>query len=165
MLYRSPGRGAVPGYAVVRQERDIDLAQGRNAVRFADVAALIDPTTVVFESLTDAQGHDGARAELPVRSGQHRQTAAEVISIGRSRSSRFARQRTETFNGTLLSTQGGIVLRRDDGTVQIVPHNAGVQPARAARRTDHASDAGVGRRRRNASAVHTHPGLISDAGA
>ncbi|MGZ9058648.1 MAG: hypothetical protein ACXW14_05320, partial [Burkholderiaceae bacterium] len=49
--YRSPGRGAVPGYAVVRQERDLDLTKGRNAVRFTDVAALIDPTTVAFESM------------------------------------------------------------------------------------------------------------------
>ncbi len=36
-------------------------------------------------------------------------------------------QSTESFNGTLLSTQGGIVLRRDDGTVQVLPHNAGVR--------------------------------------
>ena len=43
-LYRQPGRGTVPGYAVVRQERDLDFAKGRNAVRFTDVAALIDPT-------------------------------------------------------------------------------------------------------------------------
>lgn len=46
--YRIPGRGAVPGYAMVRQERDLDLTRGRNAVRFTEVAALIDPTTVAF---------------------------------------------------------------------------------------------------------------------
>ena len=40
----------------MRQERDIDLAKGRNEVRFSDVAALIDPTTVSFESLTDPKG-------------------------------------------------------------------------------------------------------------
>ena len=49
-LYRSGGRGqAVPGYAVVRQQRQINLSRGRNTVRFADVAAFIDPTTVMFE--------------------------------------------------------------------------------------------------------------------
>jgi len=31
-------------------------AKARNAVRFTDVAALIDPTTVVFESITDGKG-------------------------------------------------------------------------------------------------------------
>ena len=56
-FYRNGGRGqGIPGYAVVRQERDSNLARGRNMVRFADVAALIDPTTVVFESLTDGKG-------------------------------------------------------------------------------------------------------------
>ena len=84
--YRSPARGAVPGYAVVRQERDLDLMKGRNAVRFTDVAALIDPTTVAFESMTDAR-HNGIGAKLPVRPRQHRQAAAEVHrSSDRSRS-------------------------------------------------------------------------------
>jgi hypothetical protein len=55
-VYRNAGRGVVPGYAVVRQERSLDIARGRSSVRFADVAALIDPTTVVFESLTDPRG-------------------------------------------------------------------------------------------------------------
>jgi hypothetical protein len=43
---------ALPGYAVVREVRKIDLVAGDNAVRFADVAAGIDPTTVRFRSLT-----------------------------------------------------------------------------------------------------------------
>ena len=56
-LYRDGGRGqAVPGYAVVRNERELALNRGRNTVRFTDVAALIDPTTVAFESLTDPKG-------------------------------------------------------------------------------------------------------------
>ena len=36
-------------------------------------------------------------------------------------------QGTESFAGTLLSTHGGLVLRRDDGSVQILPHNAGIK--------------------------------------
>ena len=40
--YRHGGRGqAIPGYAVVRHERELPLARGRNTVRFTDVAALI----------------------------------------------------------------------------------------------------------------------------
>jgi hypothetical protein len=42
----------LPGYAVVRQDRTIDLKDGRSTVSFGDVAALLDPTTVVFTSLT-----------------------------------------------------------------------------------------------------------------
>ncbi len=42
----------LPGYAVVRVERPVTLAKGRSVLEFTDVAALIDPTTVSFESLT-----------------------------------------------------------------------------------------------------------------
>src|SRR5688572_10387712 len=61
-LYRPiPGSGmpdgmAVPGYALVRHERAVDLQSGRGTLRFTDVAALIDPTTVQFSSLTDPAG-------------------------------------------------------------------------------------------------------------
>ncbi|HET8698881.1 MAG TPA: hypothetical protein VFO94_15445, partial [Gammaproteobacteria bacterium] len=58
-LYRPvPGQGnfyngqAVPGYAMIRQERTVDLKPGVNRLDFRDVAAFIDPTTVAFESLT-----------------------------------------------------------------------------------------------------------------
>ncbi len=45
----------VPGYALVRTERDVQLGTGRSQLRFTDVAALIDPTTVTFTSLTDRE--------------------------------------------------------------------------------------------------------------
>ncbi|HUL66856.1 MAG TPA: hypothetical protein VLW55_19810 [Burkholderiaceae bacterium] len=124
--YRYPGRNGVPGYAVVRQERDVDIARGRNEVRFSDVAALIDPTTVVFESLTDPKGtsvveqnfqFDLVSTEKLLTRYLDRQVSVEQIRG----------QTTESFTGTLLSTQGGVVLKRDDGTIQVLPHNAGVK--------------------------------------
>jgi len=124
--YRYPGRNGVPGYAVVRQERDVDITRGRNEVRFSDVAALIDPTTVVFESLTDPKGtsvleqnfqFDLVSTEKLLTRYVDRQVSVEQIRG----------QNTESFTGTLLSTQGGVVLRRDDGTIQVLPHNAGVK--------------------------------------
>ena len=48
-----PNASSVPGYAMVRQERDVKLASGRSTLKFADVAALIDPTTVTFTSLSE----------------------------------------------------------------------------------------------------------------
>src|SRR5688500_14386809 len=53
-VFREGGEGvAVPGYALVREEREFELAAGRNLLRVTDVPALIDPTTVAFASLTD----------------------------------------------------------------------------------------------------------------
>jgi hypothetical protein len=42
----------LPGFGVVRENRDINLNQGENTVQFSDVATSIDPTTVSFQSLT-----------------------------------------------------------------------------------------------------------------
>src|SRR6185295_12348499 len=46
----------LPGYALVRDSRRMDLTQGIGALRFTDVAKRIDPTTVAFESLSDPAG-------------------------------------------------------------------------------------------------------------
>ena len=123
--YRQPGRGAVPGYAVVRQVRDIELAPGRDELRFTDVAALIDPTTVMFESLTDPAGttvlEQNFQFDLVSTERLLQKFVDRPIRVDQVRG-----QATESFSGTLLSAQGGVVLKRDDGSVQIVPHHAGV---------------------------------------
>lgn len=42
----------IPGYGVVRETRKIALVAGDNQIKFTNVAAGIDPTTVSFKSLT-----------------------------------------------------------------------------------------------------------------
>src|SRR5258707_10343763 len=55
--FRSGGEsGTLPGYALVREQRDFTLKPGRNLLRVSDVPGLIDPTTVPFSSLTDPRG-------------------------------------------------------------------------------------------------------------
>jgi hypothetical protein len=124
--YRYPGANALQGYAVVREERELDLVRGRNDVRFKDVAALIDPTTVVFESLTDPKGtsvlEQNFQFDLVSTEKLLQKYIDRPIAVEQVRG-----QATESFSGTLLSTQGGLVLKKDDGTVQILPHNAGVK--------------------------------------
>jgi len=46
----------IPGYAVVKQQRDVEIDTGISNLTFTGVAALLDPTTVMFESLTDPEG-------------------------------------------------------------------------------------------------------------
>ena len=43
-----PPASSVPGYGLVRQNRDIELVAGQATLRFTDVAGLVDPTTVMF---------------------------------------------------------------------------------------------------------------------
>ncbi len=126
-LYRNGGRGQpIPGYAVVRNERELTLNRGRNTVRFTDVAALIDPTTVTFESLTDAAAtsvvEQNFQFDLVNTDKLMQKYVDRSISVDQIRGTGV-----ESFNGTLLSTAGGLTLRREDGTLQILPHNTGVR--------------------------------------
>jgi hypothetical protein len=45
-----------PGFSLVRERRTLDLQEGVTTLRFTDVAARIDPSTVKFRSLTDPAG-------------------------------------------------------------------------------------------------------------
>ena len=44
------------GTALVRDQREFDLNRGFNEIAFTDVAGSIDPTSVLFKSLTDPSG-------------------------------------------------------------------------------------------------------------
>jgi hypothetical protein len=125
-VYRQGGRGQLPGYAMVRHERELQLTRGRNTVRFTDVAALIDPTTVTFESLTDAGGssviEQNFQFDLVNTEKLLQKYIDRAISVDQVRGSGV-----ESFDGILLSTAGGITLRRSDGSIQTLPHNAGVR--------------------------------------
>jgi hypothetical protein len=126
-LYRGNGNGpAIPGYAVVRQQRELALNRGHNTVRFTDVAGLIDPTTVSFQSLTDPAGtsviEQNFQFDLVNTKKLLQKYIDRRISVDQVRGSG-----TESFTGTLLSTSdNGLVLKRDDGSIQTLPYNSGV---------------------------------------
>ena len=125
--YRHGAAGhAIPGYAVVRHEREFTLAKGRNTVRFTDVAALIDPTTVSFASLTDpretAVVEQNFQFDLVNTTKLLEKYVDRRVAVDQIRGNGV-----ESFTGTLLSTAGGLVLRREDGSIQTLPHNAGVR--------------------------------------
>lgn len=125
--FRAGGQAgfAVPGYAVVRHERELDLARGRNEIRFTDVAGYIDPTTVSFTSLTDP-----VTTRVVEQSFQFDLVSTDKLLqrfIDRPvRVEQIRGEQAETFEGTLLSTRGGIVLGQADGTVRTLSHNASV---------------------------------------
>lgn len=106
----------LPGYAMVRQDRPMELTRGRSQVRFTDVAALIDPTTVTFQSLTDPEG-----THVIEQSYQFDLVGAEKLLeryIGREITvERFHGDSVERTRGELLGTSGGLILRRQDGSV------------------------------------------------
>ncbi len=106
----------VPGYAMVSQERRVSLAAGRTQLRFSDVAALIDPTTVQFASLSDPQNtrvldqdfqFDLVSTQKLLSKYVDKTVTAQVV------------QGTQSVDvtGTLLSAGDGLVLRGNDGQI------------------------------------------------
>jgi len=105
----------LPGYAVVRQERMMRLDRGRSTVRLTDVPALIDPTTVSFVSLSDAQTQvleqsfhfDLDSTDKLLLKAIDRPITVERVSGGQ----------TSSLSGTLLSFAQGLVIRDKDGSI------------------------------------------------
>jgi hypothetical protein len=121
-MYRPvPGSGvsygmAVPGFAMVRQDRSMRLETGHSTVKFTDVAALIDPTTVTFSSLTDP------RTRVLEQNFQFDLVSTEKLLlkyIDRPITvERAVGQQAVTVSGTLLASGSGLVLKANDGTIQ-----------------------------------------------
>jgi hypothetical protein len=116
----------IPGYAIVKHERPVTLAQGRSTIRFTDVAAQIDPTTVSFASLTDPKATRVLEQNFEF----------DLVSTDKLMLKYIDRQITvdqvqgdkiETFTGTLLSTAGGLVMKGSDGGVLVVRNYSNVR--------------------------------------
>jgi hypothetical protein len=119
-----PGQGvpnamAVPGYALVRDDRELKIAKGRSQLSFTDVAALIDPTTVTFTSLSD-----------PATRVLEQNFQFDLVSTQKLLLKFIDKQITVDKNvgnsvtpitGTLLSAIDGIVLRATDGSIYSLP--------------------------------------------
>jgi hypothetical protein len=126
-VFKSGGEGAaVPGYALVREEREFALKSGRTVIRVTDVPALIDPTTVSFASLTDPKGTSVVEQsfEFDLTSTQKllSRFIDREITVEQARGNSV-----ETITGTLIGTQGGLTLRNPDGSLRVLPGYAGVK--------------------------------------
>ena len=120
-----PNAANVPGYAMIRQERDVKLQSGRSTVKFTDVAALIDPTTVTFTSLTDP------RTRVLEQSYQFDLVSTNKLLLKYiDKPIRVDHQlgdHSETISGTLLSAVDGLVLRSDDGSIRALRNYSSVR--------------------------------------
>lgn len=104
------------GTALVRDRRRFDLAAGFNQIAFSDVAASIDPTSVLFKSLTDPDGlivlEQNYQFDLVDSSALYRKYLDQTV--------RVVTKDGTLYEGKLLSTQGGIILQDEDGHVSVI---------------------------------------------
>lgn len=97
----------VPGFGVVKVEREVELESGLNALRFTDVAQFIDPTTVSFTDLTTPDGTTVLEQNFEF----------DLVSPEKLLQKYIDREiRVDTITGKLLSAnQGKLVLQTADG--------------------------------------------------
>ena len=110
-----PPAASVPGYALVRQDRDVQLTTGRSSLRFTEVAGLIDPTTVNFAVPANPGVHvleQNFQYDLVSTPKLLLRYLDRPITVERN-----VGNETATVTGTLLSAADGLVLRGTDGTV------------------------------------------------
>jgi hypothetical protein len=119
-----PGQGvpnamSVPGYALVRDDREIAIKQGRSQISFTDVAALIDPTTVTFTSLSDPATRvleQNFQFDLVSTQKLLQKFIDKQITVDKSTGNSIV-----PITGTLLSATDGIVLKGNDGSIYSIP--------------------------------------------
>ena len=115
----NPYRSAnVPGFGVVREVRRIEVPKGIGQVRFTDVAAHIDPTTVAFSDLSGK----GTRV---LEQNFEFDLVSPAKLLEKYVDQRIDLQWPETdtaLRGTLLATDGNrAVIENDGGEISIVP--------------------------------------------
>ena len=116
----------LPGYALIRDARRLTLERGTFTLRFTDVAARMDPTTVSFASKTDPDGtrvvEQAYQYDLVSSSKLLQRFIGETISVDQPLG-----DRQERISGTLLSADGGLTLALDNGQIATLSSWSGVR--------------------------------------
>lgn len=109
----------IPGYAVVKHERPVTLAAGRTDIRFTNVAAFIEPTTVTFESLTDPNNtkviEQNYQFDLVNQAKLIERFIDQQIIVEQAHG-----DTVEQIRGKLLSATGGLILQEADGRIRTI---------------------------------------------
>jgi len=108
----------VPGYAIVRHDRQYDLERGVQNLRITDVAELIDPTTVTFTSLDQPDTRvleQSFQFDLVSQARLLQRYLGQRITVEQPRG-----DQVDLLQGTLVGIGDGLTLQLDDGSVQAV---------------------------------------------
>lgn len=98
--------------ALVKERRELDLNTGVNNIEYRDVAALIDPTSVMFEDTTNKN-----TAVLEQNYEYDLVSSSKLLDKFLGKEITVTEKEGETYTGTLLSHDGGVVLQLSDGKV------------------------------------------------
>ena len=113
----SPMASQLPGFALVRLDRELQIPRGRGTIQFSDVAALIDPTTVQFLSMTDPEGTKVLEQSFQFDLVSQDKLLSRYVDRDVSVVQRSA-EGEKVIDGTLVSSNDGLVIRGADGQVR-----------------------------------------------
>jgi hypothetical protein len=102
--------------ALVKDKRTLALKSGMNEVRFTDVAAQIDPTSVQFTSLTDPSG----TRVLEQNYAYDIVGSKKILEKYLDQNVSLVTEDGTKYSGKLLSGSDDIILQSDDGQVTTV---------------------------------------------
>ena len=112
----TPQASQLPGFALVRLERELQIPRGRGTIQFTDVAALIDPTTVQFLSLSDPEGTKVLEQSFQFDLVSQEKLLSRYIDRPVSVEQKGA-DGDKVLDGTLISSNDGLVIRGADGQI------------------------------------------------
>ncbi|MBX3702264.1 MAG: DUF4139 domain-containing protein [Steroidobacteraceae bacterium] len=122
----TPQASQLPGFALVRLDRDLEFTRGRGMIRLTDVAALIDPTTVQFLSLNDAAGtkvlEQNFQFDLVSQDKLLSRYVDRPVAVEQRQGDGM-----KVIDGTLLSSNDGLVLRGADGQIHALREWSGMR--------------------------------------
>ncbi len=102
--------------AVVKDSRNIDLKKGISELKYQEVAAAIDPTSVHFKSLTAPD-----KVAIIEQNYEYDLINSDKIAEKYLDKEITVHLKDETFNGILLSNEGSsLVLKTDSDTVKLI---------------------------------------------
>jgi hypothetical protein len=122
----TPQASQLPGFALVRLDRDLEFTRGRGVIRLSDVAALIDPTTVQFLSLNDASGTKVLEQNFQFDLVSQDKLLSRYVDRPVSVEQRMG-DGMKVIDGTLLSSNDGLVLKGADGQIHALREWSGMR--------------------------------------
>jgi hypothetical protein len=106
----------VPGYAMVKQDRMIEIQNGQFELKFSDVTSQIDPTTVSFSTPNNPGSafvlDQNYQFDIVSTDKLLNKYVGEQVVVEQTSGSD-----TKTVKGKLLGTNGGIIVQEDSGAV------------------------------------------------
>jgi len=115
----------VPGYAVVKSTQSHNIKKGLNQLEVNDVAALLDPTTVSFRSLTDPEAHvleQNYQFDLVSQQKLLQRYLGKIITVEQVQGNDINR-----IKGELISASGGLVLQDSSGNVHSISNYSNIK--------------------------------------